>query len=601
MNSIFKIMLLSVSFLLMATGIRAAVPPEYNLLPVNGNGAIKVKLKGENGYSLKNSGGIIKLIPGPKIEKGKPTRFKVEFSPLNIPAKSGEALVIVLRLPAGSSTRNGRLEVIWQQKEGKKKEKDRVFFRAGRDWQEVVVPLPGDITKPDSVTLIFNSFAGYEIKQLKICKPRWIDLSLSSDPELAGSKFTVQGECDVEAAKILLNLKDPGEKTYTKTVKPVNGIFRYTWNNPPVKAQKAFYLSAKIVGKDSPMATSLPLKLFAYRDNYDFAWLKVDGSRLVTARDGKEFIPVGVGYCRDVIIAAQDDEVAEFCKSHHLNTIRLAFYNVRFNSKMNRPIDIEEHIRQHIEPVIDAARRNDLYVILDDHEYFHEKIDEKNARGRQKSRIWSKETLDKWVNNWTKVADRYKDNPTVLGYELLNEPFEIPPEQVREFYQRCIKAIRKVDKKHIIIVGGCDWSHARSMEKTWGPVAGKIDEPYNNVVFAFHDYPKDNRPPVVQKHITRFRNKYNVPVLCTEFGATHWMYDETDCRKFISGMLAMCAKEDVGWMIWALKTLEDQPVDSYHSVDGKGKRTIPVRRDSCKYSDMWPQAAEIMASPFPVP
>ena len=54
-------------------------------------------------------------------------------------------------------------------------------------------------------------------------------------------------------------------------------------------------------------------------------------------------------------------------------------------------------------------------------------------------------------------------------------------------------------------------------------------------------------------------------------------------------MMALFAKEDVGWMIWALKRLEDNP------------RTPLVKPtyDSCCYSDIWIPTARIMASPFP--
>lgn len=30
---------------------------------------------------------------------------------------------------------------------------------------------------------------------------------------------------------------------------------------------------------------------------------------------------------------------------------------------------------------------------------------------------------ERWVNYWRKVATTFKDNPYVIGYELINEPF----------------------------------------------------------------------------------------------------------------------------------------------------------------------------------
>ena len=40
---------------------------------------------------------------------------------------------------------------------------------------------------------------------------------------------------------------------------------------------------------------------------------------------------------------------------------------------------------------------------------------------------------------------------------------------------------------------------------------------------------------------------------------THWNKSETVCRSFIAGMVTLFAREKVGWMIWALKRLEDNP------------------------------------------
>ena len=323
------------------------------------------------------------------------------------------------------------------------------------------------------------------------------------------------------------------------------------------------------------------------------------GPQIVTA-DGREFLPAGIGYCRDVIISNQDDAVMEYAKARGLNTIRLPFYTRYFNNNVNEPINLDAHIRDFIDPVVQAAKRHDMYVILDDHGYFSEKIDEAKARSKQAVSLWDEAGVTEWTNRWRKVAERYKNEPHVLGYELMNEPHDIRPELAREWYMRAIREIRKVDTRHIILVGSADWSHSRSLEQTWGPVASTADAPYNNLVFAFHDYPLDNHPWIVQKHIVKFRDTHQVPVMCTEFGATHWDKGETVCREFQAGMLTLCARERVGWMIWALGKLTDQPRNPYNEVDKVGFGP-PRSMDSCAYSDQWIPAARITASPFPQP
>ena len=65
-------------------------------------------------------------------------------------------------------------------------------------------------------------------------------------------------------------------------------------------------------------------------------------------------------------------------------------------------------------------------------------------------------------------------------------------------------------------------------------------------------------------------------------------------------MLTLCARERVGWMIWALGKLTDQPRNPYNEVDKVGFGP-PRSMDSCAYSDLWIPAARITASPFPQP
>ncbi len=334
----------------------------------------------------------------------------------------------------------------------------------------------------------------------------------------------------------------------------------------------------------------------------DAVWLHVKGTQIVTSSASgcgeKPFIPVGIGYCRDVIIRAQDDEVMKFCKERSLNTVRLSFYLQNFNNSKDRPIDVAAHLRDFVDPVVAAARKNKMYIILDDHEYFSTKIDEKNARGKQKSELWDEAGIQSWINGWVQVAEKYRNEPYVLGYELLNEPHGRAPGDVREKYTRCLQVIRRMDARHIILLGNNDWDHSRAMENTWGPAASTVDAPLNNVVFAFHDYPEDDDPLKVQNNITKFRDTHHVPVICTEFGATRWSKSETVCREFQTGMLALFAKENVGWMIWALVKLEDMPRNSYNVVDKVGMRPPPAM-DSCAYSDLWKPVSRIMGSPFP--
>jgi hypothetical protein len=519
-----------------------------------------------------------------------------------LPPSSGHNLALKLELTSASGGASaGTLFLKWYY--ALRREKSLLEFAGGAKSWTVIVPVPQDSTevlKKIKFEITMNNQP--DMPKVSLIETD-ISLELTSDPLKAMRKITVQGRTTTNAAEVVLYLKNADGGITRRNVSCQNGTFLATWQNPPLSSNRQNSIYAESVDNGQVTAHSLPQALFGYRSNYDFAWLRVKGTQLVSSpesgRGEEPFIPVGMGYCRDVILSVDDEAAVRFCKSQHLNTIRLAFYTNLFNNESGKDIDIEAHIKDFIDPVVKAAKRNDMYVILDAHHYFHKKIEEKNARGVQKGvRRWNEREVQKWIDNWVKVAAAYANEPNILGYELLNEPHSLPSDVVRDLYKRCLKAIRQVDKRHIIIVGTRDWCHARAIEDTWGAEASTLDAPYNNVLFSFHDYPEDDHPWIVKEHVVKFRDKHNVPVMCTEFGATHWSKSETVCREFQAGMLALFAQEKIGWMIWALKKLENNPRSPYNTIDKVGFGP-PHQYDSCSYSDLWPPAARIMGSEFP--
>jgi len=114
--------------------------------------------------------------------------------------------------------------------------------------------------------------------------------------------------------------------------------------------------------------------------------------------------------------------------------------------------------------------------------------------------------MQKYVSQaWQRIANHYKTDPAVLGYDLLNEPLLwsgyldmeslIEPE-----YRRLTEAIRKVDTNHVII-----------LQPPLGRF-GAFGKPFDsNTVYSFHSYSATPRPEFLQPYID-FRAKYQVPV-----------------------------------------------------------------------------------------
>src|SRR6185369_16733231 len=129
-----------------------------------------------------------------------------------------------------------------------------------------------------------------------------------------------------------------------------------------------------------------------------------------------------------------------------------------------------------------------IYVILDMHGapggQTGQNIDD--SANDQPELFQQQKYQDRLVDLWVSLAKRYKDEPTVAGYDLLNEPL---PERtgaaakykhlVEPLYQRITKAIRAVDAKHMIILEGVDWAN------DWSIFTGPFDA---NLVYQFHYY-----------------------------------------------------------------------------------------------------------------
>ncbi len=152
------------------------------------------------------------------------------------------------------------------------------------------------------------------------------------------------------------------------------------------------------------------------------------------------------------------------------------------------------------------------------------------------------------IDVWREIAEKYKDEPIIWGYDLLNEPRENNYTYIEGnsdwngLAERIARAIREVDPQKRIIVESTGWGSPADF-----PNLRPIDLP--NIVYSFHFYAPGefthqgvhNRPRGIRypgviagrewnreelrkavQPVIDFQKKYRVPVYVGEFGAARW-------------------------------------------------------------------------------
>ncbi|CAM3815130.1 cellulase family glycosylhydrolase [Pontibacter korlensis] len=172
-------------------------------------------------------------------------------------------------------------------------------------------------------------------------------------------------------------------------------------------------------------------------------------------------------------------------------------------------------------------------------------------RDPSKPSLWeSKANQQKTIALWRKLAERYADELWLGAYDIINEPnwgFTDPSdkngcneqqnEPLRKLMMDIIKAIREVDKQHIVIIEGNCWGNNYS---------GVLPPWDQNMVLSFHKYWNYNNQGAIQGWLDH-RDKYNVPVWLGETGENSNVW-------FIQA-ISLVERNNIGWCWWPLKKM----------------------------------------------
>ena len=197
-----------------------------------------------------------------------------------------------------------------------------------------------------------------------------------------------------------------------------------------------------------------------------------------------------------------------------------------------------------LDKVIGWCKKQNLYVILDMHcapgGQTGDNIDDSDGYPFLFENEPSRQlTIDIWRN----IARHYKNEPIIMGYDLLNEPIAhfFDTAALNHFleplYKQIVAAIRKEDKNHLVFIGGAQWnSNFRIFGKPIDPKA----------VYTFHKYWTATTQEVIQEYVD-YRNKYNVPIYVGETG------ENSD--EWVQNFRILCDQNNIGWHFWPYKKM----------------------------------------------
>ena len=157
------------------------------------------------------------------------------------------------------------------------------------------------------------------------------------------------------------------------------------------------------------------------------------------------------------------DEDFVYLNSIAANTVRLPLTYKLFNDTFYLCDNNPEAGFRFIDYVVKMCKEVGLYLILDMHvapggQSGASHIDDSDGYPRL---FESQANMDEYCRIWRMIAERYAEEPIILGYELLNEPIDAKYDNLYPYlqptYERVTAAIREVDRNHIIILGGANF------------------------------------------------------------------------------------------------------------------------------------------------
>jgi len=220
-------------------------------------------------------------------------------------------------------------------------------------------------------------------------------------------------------------------------------------------------------------------------------------------------------------------------QSRGYNSIRVPFnYRLIWDIYNNKP---NADAFTHLDRLVSYCRGKGIYLLLDMH----------GAPGFQNPGDHSDNNLSnkdhpqwtvQWLNGtydggavganvamtaqiWKYIADHYKNEPVIWGYDIVNEPQTNISDTLWYAYKKIIEQIRQADGNHIVVVEGDNWGGYMDMFTNYSrpPLDPKVVLETHHYVFSDWNSDAWNNISQLYGRATIAKN-LNVPIILGEFG-----------------------------------------------------------------------------------
>ena len=248
-------------------------------------------------------------------------------------------------------------------------------------------------------------------------------------------------------------------------------------------------------------------------------------------------------------------------KNHGFNCVRIPF---------NFRLIQDKQGFGYLEKAVNLCKKYQLWAILDLHAAPGAQNEDWHSDSLGGALLWQERRFQmQFIKIWQFIAQRFRQETTIAGYDVLNEAVGSNHKIILGLYKQAIKAIREIDKNHIVFLEGNNWGRdIEFMGKPW-------DE---NMVYSIHFYvplefifgfvrnlrypgkmgkghfSKANLKQDLDKYY-RLKKKWGVPIYVGEFGQnSRCVY----CHRELSWLkdtLALFKQLRFHWTYWTWKAV----------------------------------------------